>query len=445
LQSYQLMGKGQEHFRCRVLELDGVAFNRADLLNPSLAYLNQDMVFALEENEFRGRKSIQLRLSDMRPSTVNLGDDANELGAGRFQSMMVFLRGQLELGQNIIMVFPTCRLLNKQKMLLRRYIQPEAIEELHGCMAYAWRSRTERRLQEQGIKICLTTQAYLNYYLRQRRLAEPGYHIISLWADPAGEKEQNVPGAHPHTRWHWVPGHHIEVQREWAIEKECRTYIYSNRPTTLRNLTQGFPGFYIEIGADSLEKRDSIRQSFLSRLSGTLVSDGAYAGVFNSQTIDEVVFADLPFSEYEALAVLSQIAADQDTRVCATFGRDAVDFNRNYLERSYPTEGMVSDVWRYLGQLGPKSIQTSAEALGRELKTELGRAVSPLEIEAALWILTDLGLCEIEKKGSIMAIKLTNTGAAEIDLSESPYYLEGLAEKKAFAAWVERLNEIYAW
>jgi len=445
LESYQLMGKGREHFRFRIFGLDGVAFNRADFIKPSLAYLSQDLVVGLEENEFRGKKSIQLRLADMKPASSAFTFDNHNPMAGWLKSMMLFLQGQLEMGQNIIMVFPTYRLLNKQKIFLRRFIQPGVIEELHGCMSYASRRRTERRLQEDSIKICLTTHAYLNYYLRQHRLSEKGYHIINLWSEPVGSEWQQDLQEYPHTIWHWVPGHRFEVKREWSLSQNRRTFIYSNRPTSLRSLTQEFQGLYIEIGLDTLEKRDSIRQSFLSGRAGTLLSDGTYAGLFNGKTIDELVFVDMPFSEYEALAVLHQIAADQDTSICATFGQDAVDFNQTYLERSYPAEGIISAVWRYLCKTDQNPVNISSEGLCRELKPELERVMSILEIEAVLCILVDLGLCEIDKTGSIMAIKLRKSGAADLNLSESPYYLEGLAEKEAFSSWLQHLKEIYAW
>lgn len=445
LESYQLMGKAREHFRCRVAGFDGVAFGRADFMRPSLSYLNQDLLFSLEENEFRGKRNIQLRISDIKSTCTTLGDYCQSPVAEWLRSMMVMLQGHLEQGHNIILAYPTCRLLNKQKIIFKRFFPPGVVEELHGCMSYHTRYRGEGRLTDNLIKVCLTTNAYLKYYLGKHALDHKGFHIVQVWAAPNNDEWNEILEKYQHTVWHWVPRHRFKVNQEWKLKKNCRTFIYGNRPATLRNLSQDVPGLYIEVGVDNPTKRDAIRQGFLSGQAATLLSDGAYAGVFSHDAIDEVVFADLPFSEYEALAVLNQIAADSETSIYATFGADAVEFNRSHLERSYPKGDMVTTLWNYLAGKGQDQIRTSAEALGDELKTETGLKVSALEIEAVLCILADLGLCEIDKKGSIMAIKLRNTGNVEIDLYQSPYFLEGQAEKKAFALWLQRLNELYAW
>jgi len=445
LESFQLMGKGLEHFRCKAAGFDGVAFGRPDFMKPSLSYLNQDLVFGLEENEFRGKRSIQLRINDIKPSVSTIGLYSRNPGDGWLSAMMVMLQGQLEQGRNVILTYPTSRLLNKQKMIFKRFFPAEVVEEMHGCMPYNRRMRAERRFGDGSIKVCLTTNSYLGYYLQSHTLTEHSCHIIQLWTTPTGGEWREQLEKYQHTVWHWVPRHRFQVNRDWTLQKNRRTFIYSNRPTTLKNLTQDVPGMYIEVGLDVPEKRDAIRQSFLSGESGILLSDGAYAGLFNQQVIEEMVFADLPFSEYEALAVLNQIAADQDTTIFATFGADAIDFNRSHLERSFPTGELVKTIWNCLARRDQELVKTSFEALASELKPELGRGVSPLEIEAVLCILADLGLCETEKKGSIMAIKLRNTATAEFDLCDSPYYLEGLAEKKSFASWLERLNELYAW
>ncbi len=445
LESYHLMGKSKEHFRCRAAGFDGVAFGRADFMRPDLSYLNQDMLFYLEENEFRGKRSIQLRIGDMKPSCSALGFYYHTPESEWLSSMMVLLQGQLEQGHNIIITYPTARLLSKQKILFKRLFLPGVVEELHGCMSYRSRLLGEARLRDNHIKVCLTTNSFLEYYLKKHVLDTKNFHIIQAWSAPERNNWAEMLQKYQHSVWHWVPRYRFQVQRDWKFKRDCRTYIYCNRPPTLRNLSQDVPGLYIEVGIDTPEKRDPIRQSFLARETGTLLSDGAYVKPFNHQDIDEMVFADLPFSEYEALSVLSQIAADRETTIWATFGEDAIDFNRRYLERSYPDGDLVKAVWKYLSARGQDQGGYSLDILAKEMKTEIGQGVSTLEIEAVLCILADLCLCEIEKKGSIMAIKLINTAAADFDLNNSPYYLEGLAEKKAFAAWLERLKELYAW
>lgn len=446
IESPQLMGKQREHFRCRAAGFDAVAFGRADFMNSSLEYLKQDLIFTLEEKEFRGKRSIQFRLQDIKPGGSILRYGKSPSRAQWMDTMMGQAIDELHQGNCVIIVYPTCRVLNKQKVFFSRFFPAAIVEELHGCLAYGRRIHTESRLQEQKIKICVTTRPYFEYYLSKYELPTEGYHIIQVWPAPPTADWLRATERYRHTVCQWVPGHRYEVDRSWSFKRTNRTFIYSNRPATLKHLIQEVPGIYVEVGLDALEKRSLVRQRFLSGEAGVLLSDGAYIGLFDETVVNEMVFADVPFSEYEALAVLNQIAASEDIKICATFGQEAIDFNQGYLERCYPQPSSVKSFWDWLCNREENPVTTSVEGIGSALKQVWGRVVSALEIEAMLCILGDLGLCAIEKKGSIMAIKLNNSDYAAFDPSNSPYFLEGVAEKRAFKEWLERLNKLYdAW
>ena len=56
-----------------------------------------------------------------------------------------------------------------------------------------------------------------------------------------------------------------------------------------------------------------------------------------------------------------------------------------------------------------------------------------------LLILADLGLCRGKKKGSIIEITFNKVSNLVLDISNSPYYLEGIVEKTAFIDWEQMI------
>ena len=74
VKSAQLIGKDKTHLRFEICggkdrTLTAVAFRQADRIPPVGAAL--DLVFAPEINEFRGQRSIQLRVVDFRTAILS--------------------------------------------------------------------------------------------------------------------------------------------------------------------------------------------------------------------------------------------------------------------------------------------------------------------------------------------------------------------------------------
>jgi single-stranded-DNA-specific exonuclease len=90
---------------------------------------------------------------------------------------------------------------------------------------------------------------------------------------------------------------------------------------------------------------------------------------------------------------------------------------------------------------GYQNIRQELTELTGNIAGFLQRRLAASDILPVLQILSDLGLCQVKKKGSIMKIKFINREVSSLDISESPYYLEGIAEKRTFARLEEELHK----
>ncbi|WP_054694567.1 hypothetical protein [Syntrophomonas palmitatica] len=295
------------------------------------------------------------------------------------------------------------------------------------------RQKRQKALLSGEIPICLSTQACCRYLLNHGLMPD-FVKIIELWPYQADEEWQELICSknisHLKDRVYFPSA----ISGTWKYNGDTRSVVYSNRPSTVQHYAAQDGNIIIEAGMTLNHERFAIRKRFNEIPSGVLISDGVFYEYLAGK-IDEIVFADAPFSIFEIQNVMEQIAAIDETNVFTVFAREALDFNRMYLERVYPGQDLVNTFWGYLLSTGRNPVYTNMRELLAALRVHLPREWRSTEIEAITQVLSELDLCTVEKKGSIMAIKLFSSTNSQVDIDHSLYYLEGLAEKKLFRIW----------
>lgn len=437
-----LVGAQKEHFKFKTGSnyVESIAFHRSDLMTPVIKTCKHDMVFELSENVFRGRTSIQLKIKDMKSSCCPdyfPGKDNKSL-----ELLSAIQRSAYELAKDhpVLFVYPGYRSLRKHIDLLQGLIKADQLKEMHGLLPAGQRNSIQNQFESGQTKIYLTTQAFLNYYCDHNRLPEKLRYTVFLWTTekPKLEAFQNT-----FTEIFIINNHQPEIlisPSDWNSLPTDRTVIYANRPSTIKKLFKSQNGMMIESGLTDVWQRMTVRQRFSKATAGMLLFDGTHpTGLAQIGKIDNFILADSPFGHYELAAVADYWDGDE-IPLKLSFTKQDLQKNRAFLERMYPEGELVETVWRQLRrQIKTKLRITEAELAGR-LEKDLHRPIHPLELNSILCILADLDLCQFEKSGSIMEIKLLPTDSAKRSLQESPYYLEGREEKKLLVKWEQHIN-----
>ena len=122
-----------------------------------------------------------------------------------------------------------------------------------------------------------------------------------------------------------------------------------------------------------------------------------------------------------------------------------MEFNRRYLQRTYPTAELIQKVLVYFKKLRRSQLRVDINKLSTSIGDYLQTDFKPAQLIPVLHIMAELGLCEFEKKGSIMAIKFIKSHNSTVNLGDSLHYLEGQVEKKEFIRWERELNRKLLW
>ncbi len=436
---------GQGHFKGLVgsTRLAAIAFNRSDLMNCPTNLCYHDQVFELTENEFRGQKTLQLKLKDMKPSycpDMLLKDDSFSSGLIKATEKCLL---ELEEGRPVLFICPTYRSLIRQVKVLHSFFRPDIIAELHGKLPAAKRLMNEDEFIKGKTKIYVISLAYLHYFLENNRWPSKLRVLVQAWPDIIGKNLH-----------YWIGDCEIETMEgsirntDWKLspligDARGRTLIYANRKKTIQEMIKHFPGIKIEAGLVNINDRRKIRQEFWQTRSGALLSDGAYSGC-NTYDLkfDQVLFVDAPFSIYEARLVLEQVREECLTAgVSFTFGD--INLNCHYLSRVYPEAEILQSALECLQYSGKNTISMEIADLAAMIGKYTGKSFSPADIFPILYIMLDLGLCQMGKKGSIIGIKLKSVEKTQLLLNKSPYYLEGKYEKQAMFNLINDLNKIF--
>lgn len=423
---------GQGHFRGQVgsKRLAAIAFNRADLADCPTNICYHDQCFELVQNEFRGQKSLQLKLKDMKPSY-----QPDTICSNSFSSALVGMVEKClhEICHNrpVLLVSPTYRILIRQLHLFQSFFRPDLIAEMHGRLPSGHRKKHENDFKQGNNKIYLMTLSYLRFLLERYDCPPRLRLIIQTWPDTL---EQNMHNCLRNCEIETMDGSLKNIEWKRAALAQAypgKTLIYANRPKTIQNISQQIPNIKIEAGLSSLNQRRKARQEFWQTQSKALLTDGAYSGCNTFEgKFDQALFADAPFSCFEARLVLEQLQ-EGGKSAGTLFSEQDIASNWKYLNRMYPEMEILETVWEGLQAFGKRLVDMNIGDLGLKLNRSLGKEYSPLDLLGVLYVLVDLGLCQLDKKGSIIEIKLKNSENMQLQLSKSPYYLEGKQEKQA--------------
>ncbi|NLO20552.1 MAG: single-stranded-DNA-specific exonuclease RecJ [Syntrophomonadaceae bacterium] len=432
---------GQGHFRGQIgrKRLAAIAFNRADLANYPINTCYHDQCFELVQNEFRGQKSLQLKLKDMKPSYQPDNSSTQSFSSALVRVVEKCLE-EINDNRPVILVSPTYRILIRQLQVFQSFFRPDLIAELHGRLPARQRKKFELDFGQGSPKIYLMTLSYLRFLLENYDCPARLRLLIQAWPDTM---EQNMHCCLRNCEIETMDGKlkNMEwkrVDQAWAYPG--KTLIYANRPKTIKHISEQIPTIKIDAGLSSLNQRRKVRQEFWQTQNSALLTDGAYSGCNTFEDkFDQALFADAPFSIFEARLVLEQLQ-EGSVSAGALFSQQDIRLNCNYLNRIYPERDMVESVWEGLQAFGKGLIYMEIAELVSKLNRSMGKDYSTLELLGVLYVLVDLGLCQMDKKGSIIEIKLKNTENKQLQVSKSPYYLEGKQEKQALVNFTDGIK-----
>lgn len=435
-----LVGKNQDHFKFKILPgyLDAIAFGKPEYFDNPFSLLKYDIVFNLDENEFLGKKSIQLKVTNLKPTV--LPDNPSFLTNSLKKPQDVFNIIIRELGQKrpVILVYPTYRTLSKHYLTLKDMFNPKLITRLHGRLYIEDRSKSQSLLEKGNVGIYLITKAYLEYYLQNKSLPDNLRHIIDIWPNLTA----NSFGFDNMLIDNLLEPRKMRIKKEEIdISQTKRAVVYANRSSTVKKLANQFENLVVTAGQVDYHKRNTLRRQFLARDRGVMLLDGAYDFYGNDIAgIDVIHLADVPFSYYESMLVMNQISATEDVELVTLFADNDIESNKQFLIRNYPDIDTVKKVLTYFKSLKTSLIQGDFNELNNKVASFIHKDNDNFNLLPVLWILADLGLCKVKKKANIIEINFTKVSNLVLDISNSPYYLEGLVEKRAFIDWEQMLT-----
>jgi len=437
------VGVNRPHLRMRIGSgnIPGIAFNRAEELEETFPYCSQDLLFEVDENFYIGKKTIQLKVKDIKPAFA--GDDRiiGRESQADWPELMRRAVDEIAARRPVIFVYPTLRCQVKQQAAINYCFRRGSIVPITGHLWPEERRQRQEMLKQGLAGIYLMTASSLGVYLKSAQLP-PNIHFMAILG----------PGLTPFSQYDLPSqveviyigrGHdRIFYSRNEDYGTHGRILVYANLPGTIRRLKDSYPDLQIESGLADMRQRIDLRRKYWSNRSGALVSDGTHTvESSHGKVFDELVLADSPFGAYELQVLAARIGGVGSDKVGVAFDRSALEVNRQFLERSYPNVGLVNQVLTHLLRLPGNRCRLS-DLIG-DMNRELD--ISRLEAVAALHILADLNLCRFQKRSSIMAINRGSAGNYIDSLDGSPYSQEGNLERLVFTDWEERLISGLEW
>lgn len=441
LQQAAMIGAEGQHFRARMQgsNLNVIAFRKPQYADFKAGQYRADLTFQLDRNEFRGRTSLQLKIRQMKPAYQWDMSAETPLRPWLQEAL-----GLLEQQRAVLLIAPTYRVLNKLQQSLELWLCEAALHGLHGHLSAAQRQAGEQALLSGDPGLYLVSSAY-HYYLRQKQSealnALHSIDVLKSQAEGAAARDQDNGESGPLTLNSGIKAY---IVKSGEMPDRGRFAVYVNRLKTIQNLRAGINPLFSEAGLGDIQQRRRVRRQFVQAKEGFLLTDGNACGMPIGE-IDGVWMVDLPFSTAEIDHIWSEMGIGASCPLVLRFNQSQVDANQIYLGRLYPDTERIRSMLPALRSLGHGVLQGEVSQFCQALSRITGRQVSALDLQSVLHVLDDLGLCQFKKKGSIMAIKFMFHAKNSINMSESPYYLEGLAEKKAFHDLANELQQMPLW
>ncbi|MDD2619295.1 MAG: single-stranded-DNA-specific exonuclease RecJ [Syntrophomonadaceae bacterium] len=444
-----LVGKQQEHFKLLTEpgQFEGIAFNKPAFISLPFSNCYHDLIFELGENDYRGRKSIQFKIQEMKCSF--LPDSQPRAGFTNDKVLLSLSKAVAELQDSrpVMFVFPTYRSLKLLKIVLQKFFLPASLESLHGLIGMDEKKIAINELKQGASKIFLITQAFLKHYLENNDLPVNLKYIAEVWPGENTDILSKLAGEKCIDKLHNnMERPMVWKQVEWNYDRSKNTIIYANRSKTINKLSKQLPDAITATSIKDTQTRKTLRRRFQEAESSVILTDSSWREIAGAaQNIDELIFADVPFSAWEANYVLEQLAAGSEHTARVLFKPGDIKLYKDYLAKIYPNLEKCKNTLQFFKSLGKNHLKADLKELTFKLSEWSNHDPDSIDLLPILYILADLGLCSFKKKGSIIEIMFHNVDKKPIDISNSSYYLEGLAEKTAFIRLESEINKYLAW
>lgn len=437
------VGKKQEHLRFQAVDsrtkLDAIAFGMGDLCRMVNDHKCYDLAFEPDINSFRGNENLQLVVRDLKPSHES---DNGSFSAGQnnflvketLAGMELSIKKEHETGNPVIVIYPSVRCLEKHFPGLSSYLPEGSVKTIHGRMPQLIRTSHLESLKQEKCQIFLTTETFFQYYIYNLEFSKH-FHKFVLWPGRTFSATMR-PDAHTFICFDSMQ----PPQFSRAVKSagtNCRKLIYTNRKKTLQDTSRRLGGV-VEAGVSSIADRTRIREQYLSREETCLLWDGVFGGGLPLVAADQVWFKDAPFGLYEVKNSMAQIEG-ANPKIDMCFDDDSLEFNRAYLDSLYPDQDAVLSLYSSLQKQSERFRVSSASVKGGH---NGGGTLRELKFRSGLHILNDLGLCDYTFSDGWYEISVSEPGRGGIDMEQSPFFLEGLAEKKLFDEFVQILKNL---
>jgi single-stranded-DNA-specific exonuclease len=441
------VGNNRAHlkFKTGLNNIEAIAFNRSDMIDYPLQKSSQDLLFELDINEFRGKRSLQLKIKDFKSSITPDALSGEDSHYSRL--IKAFRRTVEELREKrpVLFVYPAYRSLVKHQAVLEYYLDRQNLQLLHGHLSIQERISGQNQLADGVGKVFVTTQSFLQYYQNNFNLPMGLRYMLRLWPlymtdlDTPNPSQQEIETIGQKYNYNLYLSSDVPVNSRKAL-------VYANLTKTVNSWTDKYPQIKVEAGLTDMRQRRTVCREFMEASNRFLVSDGTHTtGRNNFSGINQVILADSPLGRYELAPFSDSLQVDHEIKVGVAFDRSSIERNRNFLKRLYPELDAIQSVLTFYMQNRLRLSSENLDSLAIKLSTMLSQEYSRMEMLAIMRILADLGLFQLGKSGSIMGINPIDVGNKISSICNSPYYLEGLAEKQVLDEWEKELNKYLVW
>lgn len=437
----QAVGRNKEHLKFQVgvggytgQPVEAIGFGMADFLEQPLATQLFDLVFEPEVNRFRGQERIQMRVYDMKAADCldNPRDftfHLPNLDKSLFERMENCIKAGLRDSSPVLVVYPTLRCLQKHLLGLKRLFPDRSLAPLHGCLPQTVMRRTLQQLENNRPYVFLTTDAFFRHVIKARNIS-PSAMGIALWPTEEMLSDDLLD-------WQFfqreTPEPILVTGFEHVVPVRIgsgRRIIYTNRRKTLRTMSRD--GDLQEAGLTDINERIKLRRRFLDEEPRWIFWDGTFGGGLPQVPADQVILGDSPFGWYEVENLLAQTGEVKE--IVVAFSGDDLQWNQKHLEHLYPDGEYICLLYERLRRRRG-NIRLSKDAL-TDSRGMNGRNQALL---SGLRVLYQLGRCRIVKRADHYEIHAVIRDLNLSDLEASPFYLEGIQEKKVLDKWRGKL------
>jgi len=410
------MGKSGEHFKGWLSGVSGaevICFREGELAEEISYGCDYDLAFTPEINEFNGRRTLSLRLLDIRP-----GEDKPRGVTSRFTHP-----AWEETDQPHLVVCPDQRTLDLLWPYYREIYRDRAValcgRALHSNRALEMLNRGESRL-------FLTTPVYFPYHIKKFGSPQGWAVWLPINSD-----------VYPDAFLELLKEHGMNPQSLGLLAAEDANsalqheLVYSRQPTIIP----------ADIRVDEMQVRSrseklARRQQWINN-GGTLFTSGEVLDTA-AVAVSKLVMADPPVSRGEWQLLQMNFNPQEQA---AGFLETAVTATGDYFYNRYPDATLVKEILKYLAAHVSAQQIYNRDRLQHEIGQTLGRPVGWQLLAGALTVLAQTGVITVRTLNEQVTINRLSNGG-EVRLADSLYYLESKWELREWLAWESKLPQL---